>query len=200
MRTRIACVVFILAACAALVAACGSPPPVKNAGTAQMQLYNNADFGFSVGYPVGWLQAKPQTGDPTKGAAAFTILWADPEGGGTGKTTVDGTAVSVYQLNQAIRPEQVKQSAANFRAIIGALVAKYKGLKVVQPVRYTEVGGAPAYTVMYVYKAGGTDVAAMSEALPKGKNVYWMTGQASKATWDKVRPQLVASLSSLRLQ
>ncbi len=199
MRIRIV-VAFTLVACAALLSACSSPPPVKNAGTAPMQLYNNADFGFSVAYPTGWLQTKPQTGDPTKGAAAFTILWADPEGAGTGKSTVDGTAVSVYKLNQAIRPGQVKKSAANFRAIIGALVAKYKGLRIVQPVSYTEVGGAPAYTVMYVYKAGGTDVAAISEALPKGNNVYWMTGQASKTTWATVRPKLVASLSSLKLQ
>jgi hypothetical protein len=157
--------------------------------------YSNRDYGFSIRYPAGWVKATKTGTGPSD--ARFAVFFADGDGAVAGGQAVDVIAVSVYEVNKPVTMQDVKAKQREFGAMALDLVGKPSKLRIVEPPTIKTVAGQPAVSLTYTSRISGKDVAAMSTLVFKGNRAYWLTGQASRATWPTMGRLLASSIATL---
>src|SRR5690606_10790069 len=96
--------------------------------------------------------------------------------------------------------DDVRRHRAEFKAMASALIGDLEGLRVVRPFRVTEFAGHQALEASYVYRIGEADVAVLAYLIPVGDRVFWVTGQASRETWDTAGRELGSAMATLQLE
>ena len=176
-------------------AACGGG--ALNDG-AVLSAYSNAQYGFSVKFPAGWVEAT-KTGSKLADPL-FVVFFADGNGAQVAGQAVDVMAVSVYKVSKPVTAADVKKKQKEFTAMAMGLVGKPVRLRVVEPPSVKTVDGQPAISVTYTYRLSGKDVAAMSTLVFKGDTAYWITGQASRATWPTMGRVLASCMATFAFE
>jgi hypothetical protein len=176
--------------------ACGSGPLVAtSASSFPATMFDSAQGGFSIKYPSNFVKVEPDVaGQP---GVVYQLLLADPTGAKSGDSALDVLGVAVREINKAAKPGDLKKHKAEFEAMARQLIGTPDGLKLASPFALTELGGETALRVEYVYKVSGTDVASVAYLVPLGKRVYWITGQASRATWDTTGKAIGGAISTI---
>jgi hypothetical protein len=187
-----ACAVFGLAACGGTLSGASSPL----ASGLTMSALDDPNGGFSIRYPTDYIQLQPPVDSSKDPGLLDQVFLANSRGAMKGDTALDVLTVTVRQLSKVSRPGDLKKYKADFEAIASALIGKPVGLTMVAPFVMTTLGDLPALRVDYVFKVGGTDMAAVSYLVPAGDRVFWITGQASKATWGTSGPEMAASVAT----
>jgi hypothetical protein len=174
----------------------GPEPAASSSGsTVQAAVLDSAEGGFSIKYPANFVKVEPDvSGQP---GVVYQVLLVDPTGAKSGESALDVLGVTVREINKAAKPGDLKKHKTEFEGMARQLIGDPDALKLVAPFTLTDVGGRPALRVDYVYKVGGIDVASVAYLVPFGKRVYWITGQASRETWDTTGKVIGAAMSTI---
>jgi len=184
---------------AASLGACGSGAnaPQGQASAPARTLLTSEEWGFSLSYPSQYLRAEPPVDPQVDSGLLYQVLLADPVGAKRGDTALDVLAVYVRRIRPAAKPGDLRSHRSDFEAIAMQLIGRPDGLKLVQRPRMDALGGRPALKVEYISRVKGADVAAVSYLVPIGDRVYWVTGQASRETWDTVGRGIGSAMASM---
>ena len=165
----------------------------------------NKRYGFSLRYPLGWLSAafRPLPGGKSGGPLMVTS-WADPKGKQVDGHYIDALQVTVFELNKPVTEADVAEHAADFKVICGEMMVEQLGknphIAISDPFRPVTVNGTMGFQITYSYLVDGTPTGAMSYLLPKGRYVYWVTGQASANTWSMAWSMLAPAMASFAIK
>lgn len=169
-----------------------SPSP---GSASSFALYKDARYGFSVLCPKGW------AGGVSKGGSALAcVSWANPHGKQVDGQYVDALQVSVYKMSKAAKPKDLVKDPGDFKAMVDSLIKGLPKLAVTDPFKPVAVNGTKGFQVTYAYDLHNTPTGAMSYLLVKGRYVYWITGQASSATWSQAWKTLAPAMASLTIK
>lgn len=198
---RLAIVVVSILLATASAAACGSgaDAPQGEASAPARTLLTSQEWGFSLSYPSRYLRAEPPVDPQADPGLLYQVLLADPAGAKRGDTALDVLAVYVRRIRPAAKPGDLRAHRSDFAAMVMQLIGRPDGLKLVQRPRMDALGGHPALKAEYTSRIKGADVAAISYLVPIGDRVYWVTGQASRATWDSAGRGIGSALASMKL-
>jgi hypothetical protein len=197
-RARSAVALIVIAGFA--FAGCGGgahPGPVASTKAATLV---STLGGFSLRYPVTWVKIEP-TPDPVDDPGlVYQVYLADPTGAKSGSRALDVLGVAVRRLSRTAKPGDLRAHRSEFEAIAAQLIGKPTALRMVKPFSLTTLGGRPALKAAYVYQVGGVDVATVAYLAPVGKRAYWVTGQASRGTWNTSGRAIGASVATFSLK
>lgn len=147
--------------------------------------YANADYGFTLNVPADFVVGHPKGSNARHSGLLFTVAFANPQGTIVSGKAVDVVEVAVYKLNRTASSSDVGTHEADFEGIAAKLIGRPEGLQVAAPFALTKLGGVPALTTTYVFRASGQDIATIAYLVPRGKRLYWVTAQAARENWDQ---------------
>jgi len=162
-------------------------------------------FGISIRVPLGWASAAAtaKPGDKS-GGPLLVATWADPKGKQVAGHYLDALQIMVFELNKPAAPTDVAVHPNDFKAIGREMIAEEIGTKqqvsISDPFKPITLNGTSGLQVTYSYLVGSTPTGAMSYLLPKGRYAYWITGQASAATWSTAWSKLAPAMSSFTIK
>jgi hypothetical protein len=188
----VATLAIILAVLALTAVACGSEPATTSVTTAstaaepQMSTYTDPVYGFSFDYPSDW---KIATGDSTGinagSAAEASVQAGDPNGAVVNGTGLDGVAVNVYELKQAVDESMLPQVKPQLEAAVADLVSQDASWKIVQPLTEAEDTPLPGFWAAFTFDWDADHpVDTLSYYLFEGAIEYQLMFQASVENWD----------------
>jgi hypothetical protein len=195
----------LLASVVVVAAACGSPStviqsqPSPNASQLLLVTYDNADYGFSIQYPKGYIGAQASPDASSNDPLVFNVAFADPDGATVNGSSIDAVQVSVYRLNQPADQSTVHKRIDDFRPVVGQLVSGLSGLRFSQKLKPVTLNGSEGFKISYTFKIGDTDVAAQSYLIPSGEYAYWATAQVARQDFASVGPEVGSSLATFKL-
>ncbi|HUK78889.1 MAG TPA: hypothetical protein VL117_15025 [Thermoleophilia bacterium] len=180
----------------------GSPSaaPASSFGLATIK-----QFGVTLRVPIGWVSASAaaKPGDTGNGPL-LVATWADPKGKQVDGHYLDAIQVMVFELNKPATAADVTRHFNDFKAIGRQMIAQELGKKqqvaVSDPFKPITLNGTSGLQVTYSYLVGTTPAGAMSYLLPKGRYAYWVTGQASAATWSTAWSRLAPAMASFTIK
>jgi hypothetical protein len=189
-----------LGACTSSSGSSGLPSPEQSATAAAFGLATSKHYGFSIRYPLGWVNASTSAapGD-TSGAPLVSVSWTDPKGKVVAGHYVDALQVSVYAMTKAAKPADLVKHARDFKGIAYGLIKGLPTLAVTDPFKPITVNGTKGFQITYTYSIDSTPTGAMSYLLPKGRYAYWITGQASADTWTASWSKLTPAMATLTI-
>ena len=205
MRRRTAALLKLLLAITVgalvlLPVACGSGQSLESpspSSSGRVAVLSSPQGGFSIKYPASFLKVEPDvTGEP---GLIYQVLLADRSGAQSGGSALDVLGVMVRQMSKPAGPGDLKKHQREFEVMARQLIGAPAGLKL-SPFRVSKLGGQPALKTEYIYKVSGTDVASVAYLVPVGKRAYWVTGQASRATWNTTGRLIGASMQTFELK
>jgi hypothetical protein len=177
-------------------AGAGEVQPSQSSSTAgRVAVLDSPQGGFSIKYPADFVKIEPDVADQR--GLIYQVLLADPTGAMSGGKTLDVLSVSVREMSKKARPGDLTKFRSQFEAMAQQLIGPVDSLRITGPFKLTKLGGSPALRVEYVYKVGGADVATVAYLVPRGKRVYWVTGQAGRETWGTTGREIGAAMSTI---
>ena len=162
-------------------------------------VYDSARYRFTIRYPKGWPGGtSTATGGAASGGPALSVAWADPAGKQVNGHYLDALQVAVFKLTKPIKgSSDLTSHAADFKAIAYGLIKSDPKLRITDPFKPVTVNGTNGLQVTYTYTVQGEPTGAMSYLLlPSGRYAYWVTGQASAATWSSAWTKLTPAMAS----
>jgi len=177
--------------------ACGTsaPAPAASSSGITAVLLESPQGGFSLKYPAGFVKIEPDIKDQP--GLVYQVLLADPTGAKSGESALDVIGITVREMSKVAKPGDLKKHRAEFEGMMGQLIGDPEALRLSGPSELTELGGRSALKVGYVCRVDGVDVATVAYLVPRGDRVYWVTGQASRDTWDTTGKMIGAAISTI---
>jgi hypothetical protein len=188
-------VLSVSAALLLLSVGCGTAAQDPDASAAQAVVLESKTGGFSLQYPANFVKVEPDVS--SQSGLIYQVFLADPTGAKSGGSSLDVLGITVREISRSAKPGDLKKHRDEFEAMAGQLVGTPSGLQLSGPFELSELGGRPALKAEYVYKAGDADVATVAYLVPLGRRVYWITGQASRETWDTTGKAIGAAMSTI---
>jgi hypothetical protein len=183
----------------ALGACGGGTEPSASPSTFSTAMVGSREFGFSLRYPAEFVKVEPAVSASTQPGLLYQVYMADPDGAMSGEVTLDVLGLAVYRMNKAAGPGDVSRHKREFRAVAANLVEHPEGLRIMEPFGVTELAGHEALKGIYSYRVGDANVAVVAYLIPVGERAYWVTGQASRQTWESTGRILGSAIATLRL-
>jgi hypothetical protein len=204
--TRYRVMAVVLGVLALGAASCGgSPSPSASATVSHgpspvmVRTYADDEFGFTIRYPDGWIKAESRAPAGSVTPLRMSVVFADPDGAMVDGSLVDGVGVTVYKLDRSTTAAQVRKHPDAFKVVSDEIMAQLDDVTVTTALSPVEVNGAPGFSVVYRHSLNGQQVGAVSYLIPRGRYAYWVTGQATPATWDSAGEELGPSMDSFTL-
>lgn len=206
---------FVLAGSAAACSSSGSTglPTQSPTGAGSKSAAPASSFGlatnklcrFSVRYPLGWISAATSAAAGKAGAGPLaTDSWADPQGKQVDNHYVDALQVTVYEMNEAVKPSDLVRHAEDFKSIAREMIKNQCGngarVSVTGDFKPITLNGTKGFQITYTYLVHNTPAGAMSYLLLKGRYAYWITGQASADTWSTAWSKLAPAMASFTIK
>jgi hypothetical protein len=201
--TVVAALLVVAIVSGVVLGACGTTAPAATSSASAVKraaVLDSSEGGFSMEYPAYFVKVEPRTSASADPGLVYQAYLADPTGAKSGDKALDVIGVAVRSMNKAAGPDDLKKHKRQFAAMAAQLTGRPEGFKMVVPFTLTKLGGRPALRGAYVYKVGSVDVASVAYLMPVGDRVYWVTGQASKDTWDSSSRTIGAAISTFSLK
>jgi hypothetical protein len=191
-----------LVAVAAAVGGCGGAggAPRATGSPAPLSRLTSQEWGFSLQYPAGFVRVEPPVDTLDDPGLLYQLLLADPAGAKRGETALDVLSVSVRRMRPAAKTGDLRKHRDDFEAMALQLIGRPEGLRLAGPLRLGTLGKQAALRAEYAYRVAGEDVAAVAYLVPVGRRAYWVTAQASRATWDTAGRRIGAAMGSFIIQ
>jgi hypothetical protein len=175
-----------------------STPPGGTATAADSGHYTNSDYNFSFDYPSAWQIDTDVTKQAAAGSAAiFSVGAFNPHGTIVENTQIDGAAVSVYKLKQAVDASTLSQLRTEIEEGVSQL-EQAQNAKTLQPLKEATINGLQGFTITYSFAFKDTPAVSALYLLFKGDIEYQVTLRSAEELWQKLEPQMNMVINSFR--
>jgi hypothetical protein len=203
-------VLTAIAMLAVLAAGCGGSSTTSEAqgqssttaGSTAMETkqYTNSDYKFSFSYPATWEMKSDVTTDASSGGGSvFSTGAFDPKGTVLNDILRDGAVVSIYKLNITVDDSMMGELRPEVETVVAEMGKQQEGLKTLEALQETTLGGIPGFKVTYSFPADGVQLVSTLYFLFQRDLEYQVTLQSAETLWDKLGPEFDTVLKSFKV-